>query len=73
MIMELLNVFKSYFFLSSTFKAPPVRRHYQLRAGPGSWVTCTGALLDPTHVLTAGHCVNQSRSYRSFNFGIVTR
>ena len=59
MIMELLNVFKSYFFLH--FPAPTVRRHYQLRAGPGSWVTCTGALLDPTHVLTAGHCVNQSR------------
>ena len=46
----------------STFKPPPVRRHYQLGAGsPVSWVSCTGALLDPTHVLTAGHCVNQSR------------
>src|SRR5690242_8105699 len=23
---------------------------------PGSWFTCTGTLVDPTHVVTAGHC-----------------
>jgi hypothetical protein len=23
---------------------------------PGAWFTCTGTLVDPTHVVTAGHC-----------------
>jgi len=37
---------------------------------PGSWFTCTGTLVDPTHVVTAGHCTyGVGRSGRSTTAG----
>ena len=32
---------------------------------PGSWFTRTGTLVDPTHVVTAGHCHGQIGPGRS--------
>jgi hypothetical protein len=32
---------------------------------PGSWFTRTGTLVDPTHVVTAGHCHGQTGPGRS--------